>query len=1248
MGILGLLSKEPAEAEVEQDTDQVGQRNTTNSSPTHIIGAYLRSEDEKRFFGDYEVGADAEPIPIPTNSPRRDDMSGKVNVEGPFKPRNTLQQSLPTFEQPVRTYGKPTGPKRMRTEAIRGDNVPNTEERWNLHGDHKPIKRKKLKAELILISDDEAVTKRDANSVPRREDTPHTRPSLGVGMDPSLARAINGDVPEYSSLEKRMKAGRREKPCSRRTSTPVYRLNPVGIRENPPHPPSQAQSTQVEEISDDEDGATPNTPEEPYKGTSYLIKPRVVKAPDGDGYRQTPQNVKTTGKTSAFFMPRNRHPFGRLAASATLRNSREVLKRAEEVDDSPDVLHNGDNVGIRAQQRVRDRMTANGHSEPVHRSRSPSPRRTYQSSSDIPATTFGASRKNTESPALASTSARKPKTPQGFRLKLKQLIYDYGSLPPGNHKYYLKFDYANGVTFECECKAMQCALSLEGSAFQATKIRRIVHYSTMIQITLSKNGNHDNVILLEVSNPAEADQFLSNIADIKDLRLIEKDGTHMEKIFQNSKKQHHTLRSRQEPKSDVELDQDALRIQRNKERQRLRRGSELIDLQPTAKRRKSESNDCRPSAQRDPTSRSGRYGDAKGNPHETRSKSRPERVAQDTEDYEESQSLGGNYVSEYQETEFSKLKRNQKPWDRPLVFPADGPRKTTVDFGDLERLDEGEFLNDNIIAFYLRYLEQKLEPKHDSTANRVYFFNTFFYERLTSRSSGKKGINYEGVQKWTSKIDIFNFDYVVVPVNESAHWYVAIICNLPNLSRSRSLEQEERESSVEGTEPRDRKSDNLVQVAGPNSRNSSRQSTIADVTDLDHRVAEAREQVAGISLTRGDVGEETDLDSEHIPGDSFEMTAGTDDVEDENWPAPDENPPANAVDGIPSIDYDASYHTENAKIGEGLSRDQAKGQQKSTKQRRKSSLRKYNVDAPIIITLDSLGLAHNVTARNLKEYLVEEGKTKRRLQVSIQDIGAMNSKEIPLQGNFCDCGIYLLIYIEKFLRDPRSFVNRILTREMDQRDDWPNLNPSAKRNDLRNLLLYLYERQNDSRKKEAISRGKYYKGLPSSLVTRGPRHNERRHELLVTDQEANDAQVSKARVSSGLGDLPTVVSSHPNEEQPKFTAGGVELLATPEPEGESHNIELLLEGSSHRIREDHPEELATGEGRANQSSMGSKDPGKVPERHLRRTPRAQDTGNMVLEVAVPTRRIGLIASPRKGPRGQRPSPELNGESIILD
>ena len=59
-----------------------------------------------------------------------------------------------------------------------------------------------------------------------------------------------------------------------------------------------------------------------------------------------------------------------------------------------------------------------------------------------------------------------------------------------------------------------------------------------------------------------------------------------------------------------------------------------------------------------------------------------------------------------------------------------------------------------------------MENSEPTTAQRVHIFNTFFYERLTSAGQGHKGINFEAISKWTSKIDIFEFDYVVVPINE--------------------------------------------------------------------------------------------------------------------------------------------------------------------------------------------------------------------------------------------------------------------------------------------------------------------------------------------------------------------------------------------------------------------------------------------------------------------------------------------------
>ncbi|KAK5993413.1 Ubiquitin-like-specific protease 2 [Cladobotryum mycophilum] len=119
----------------------------------------------------------------------------------------------------------------------------------------------------------------------------------------------------------------------------------------------------------------------------------------------------------------------------------------------------------------------------------------------------------------------------------------------------------------------------------------------------------------------------------------------------------------------------------------------------------------------------------------------------------------------------------QKNWPRSLVFPATGKNRATVDKDDISRLNEGEFLNDNLISFYLRYLQCNLEERRPELLNRVYIFSTFFFEKLRS-TKGK--INYDGVKAWTAKVDLLSYDYIVVPVNEHAHWYLAIICNAPN------------------------------------------------------------------------------------------------------------------------------------------------------------------------------------------------------------------------------------------------------------------------------------------------------------------------------------------------------------------------------------------------------------------------------------------------------------------------------------
>ncbi|KAM7066828.1 sentrin-specific protease 7 isoform 5-T8 [Acridotheres tristis] len=112
--------------------------------------------------------------------------------------------------------------------------------------------------------------------------------------------------------------------------------------------------------------------------------------------------------------------------------------------------------------------------------------------------------------------------------------------------------------------------------------------------------------------------------------------------------------------------------------------------------------------------------------------------------------------------------------------PAKGGLGVTRE--DLECLEYGEFLNDVIIDFYLKYLFLEKAPKH--VADRTHIFSSFFYKCLTRTEKNSEGDvkvsaaqrRHRRVRTWTRHINIFNKDYIFVPVNEESHWYIAVIC----------------------------------------------------------------------------------------------------------------------------------------------------------------------------------------------------------------------------------------------------------------------------------------------------------------------------------------------------------------------------------------------------------------------------------------------------------------------------------------
>lgn len=126
----------------------------------------------------------------------------------------------------------------------------------------------------------------------------------------------------------------------------------------------------------------------------------------------------------------------------------------------------------------------------------------------------------------------------------------------------------------------------------------------------------------------------------------------------------------------------------------------------------------------------------------------------------------------------------------PLPPVVGGIHVTTE---DMRCLEPGEFLNDVIIDFYLKYLFGEILSKEDR--NRTHIFSSFFYKRLTNsdmpseneagkdlvKSNANKALSmaetrHSRVKNWTRNVNIFQKDFVIIPISENSHWFLVVIC----------------------------------------------------------------------------------------------------------------------------------------------------------------------------------------------------------------------------------------------------------------------------------------------------------------------------------------------------------------------------------------------------------------------------------------------------------------------------------------
>ncbi|XP_016424267.1 sentrin-specific protease 6 isoform X4 [Sinocyclocheilus rhinocerous] len=344
-------------------------------------------------------------------------------------------------------------------------------------------------------------------------------------------------------------------------------------------------------------------------------------------------------------------------------------------------------------------------------------------------------------------------------------------------------------------------------------------------------------------------------------------------------------------------------------------------------------------------------------------------------------------VSDSDEDDLIELPSSPKQDIKKLVVypppPAKGGIAITED--DLNCLEEGEFLNDVIIDFYLRYLVCEQHEKED--ASKCHVFSSFFFKRLTQkdhrRLPGTTDLSiqerrHSRVKTWTRGVNLFEKELIFVPINQMAHWYLAVICFPAKISQTSGLDLQlnGRRNSVEY----------LCDQSPPNP----------------------------MSLF-------------YFPESSKQLS---------RW-----------SQSIDKLDQSFCF----------LSDDEAEDDDQTVKNRSVLNSASNVSKRPCILIMDSLTCSgRSSVVQILQEYLQEEWKVKMGSEQSFGN-GVMDgwSPIVPKQDNYTDCGIFLLQYVESFLKDPPQSFHR----SMDLNGWFSQRTVKRKRRQIKRLILRLHRQQ---------------------------------------------------------------------------------------------------------------------------------------------------------------------------------------------
>ncbi|KAG8879598.1 hypothetical protein FRB98_005596 [Tulasnella sp. 332] len=594
-----------------------------------------------------------------------------------------------------------------------------------------------------------------------------------------------------------------------------------------------------------------------------------------------------------------------------------------------------------------------------------------------------------------------------------------------------------------------------------------------------------------------------------------------------------------------------------------------------------------------------------------------------------------------------------------------------INKGDLARLEPGEFLNDTLIEFGLKMWFNDLEERHPEIAKDVWYFNSFFYKKLCHKNPEE---GYSSVRKWTAKIDVFKKKFIIVPINEHLHWYLAVIYNpyctllsppipVPKATRasSRKVDQtaitqvvvgpsEADFASLSGTEMDDR---NEVESSlrlepgdeppiSPTANRTLLQPPVLD-GDGDTQMSEA-EPPSGNHLYPGKSHcASTILESDatlDLGADDALGTAGMPLVVDSQ----DDVRGHRSDDGMSVSDHmESMYLTAQPSPGEpvksatadqfliGDGTNDLRSDVRSTDDAVRNieeTMPENSPQATMVYILDSLGGKHPSVVKALKRWLKAEALDKKG--VSEASEAQASYVYVPYQTNHVDCGVYLLHFAERFVlkhEEVWKWMQIKKNRDAKAKEEfWGGEELKLKRAALKRRVQALAEQWKASKTIE--SKGKSPM-ISSDVQPASPPPSRARDESRISSLHIASGSSSDA-LSSNSEPAPFSETDSPSDAglgSAPWTSGREVLPLRDHGEGQPTNVEYAT-----RKKTPIPE-------RADVRTSAGQDNSRGPDQQSKVSPRsgtvASDSGSDV-EI------VGVAIAPKKAALKPKPSPKQKG------